>query len=694
VRKASSIAVPSLDELAADWMDAKTLCNRPAVHNFWGGLKTTGNLMAFEFLTFPPYSQGGWSGEAVVDGTPVAAEQSRWYPHQVMRRAVRDGVTLESSIRLPFEQQGVLCRLVICNTTARRSDLTLGLQLHGRVRRFAEALWNTWDSPRARDDRFVALTTSDRQTVVVADKSSPAAIAFAFVHAPDQLRAAGEQATAEWNLSLTPGATLTIEYTAAVDKDAQTATESAKHWAKTFEQSFAQAKPRWEERWQAAFTPGNQHFSGHLPTLLTGDTKIHRVYYEGALTSQLLCRTNLPVSKRVFVTAGPQWATTLMYFWDTEMWANSWAMLEPVAMKEHLIKWLAMDIHRCYALDYMSGRGAGPWYAANDWSVFRCVEAYLDVTGDNEFLKQKVAGKTVLEHLVRFATAYVQSSPKDGLADYGDNGNLLECAPAYIHRVPSLNAANVYMVRRVARYLNMAGEKARAADLCAQADKVLTAVLSLYTHGDGTWNALHLDAQKVPLRHCFDYIIIGQALENDLTPKVKSEMNTFVENELRTETWMRAMSLKDRSAANSDRPDHGPMGSYDGWPPLTMDVMCRFGAFCAAVNFLRSTEAVTHEGPFAQSHEFLGANSRGRNPLVRIAYRGGQDFNEGCGMAFVNTVIRSFFGYRPDLSGSGLPLLASTMPRGFSGKLLHVPHHGKLYTITNDTDGVHATRED
>ena len=147
----------------------------------------------------------------------------------------------------------------------------------------------------------------------------------------------------------TPGAALTIEYAAAVDKDAQTATESAMHWAKTFDQSFAQAKLRWEERWQAAFTPGNEHFSGHLPTLLTGDAKIRRVYYEGALTSQLLCRTNLPVSKRVFVTAGPQWATTLMYFWDTEMWANSWAMLEPVTMKEHLIngwRWISTDAMR------------------------------------------------------------------------------------------------------------------------------------------------------------------------------------------------------------------------------------------------------------------------------------------------------------------------------------------------------------
>ena len=112
------------------------------------------------------------------------------------------------------------------------------------------------------------------------------------------------------------------------------------------------------------------------------------------------------------------------------------------------------------------------------------------------------------------------------------------------------------------------------------------------------------------------------------------------------------------AAAQSDRPDHGPMGSYDGWPPLTMDVMCRFGAFDKAVNFLRAVEPVTHEGPFAQGHEFLGPDSRGFDPVVRIANRGGQDFNEECGAAFAEVIIRSFFGYRPDLSGAGLPLLA------------------------------------
>ena len=151
-------------------------------------------------------------------------------------------------------------------------------------------------------------------------------------------------------------------------------------------------------------------------------------------------------------------------------------------------------------------------------------------------------------------------------------------------------------------------------------------------------------------------------------------------------------SLRDNAAANSDRPDHGPMGSYDGWPPLTMDVMCRFGMFERAVNFLRSTDAITYEGPFAQSHEILGRGSR-QPPMVRIANRGGQDFNAICGVAFANTIICSFFGTGTDLPGDDFPLLAPTIPRGFRGELHHVPYHGSLYTITSGTNGISARRE-
>jgi hypothetical protein len=717
VCEASPAAVLSLDELAADWIDAGTSGNPPAVFNFWGGVKTEANLTAFECLVFPPYSQGGGSAVLSMDGKPIAAEQSRWFPYQVLRRATRDGIVMESAIRMPFEQQGLFCRLIATNTNATPRTLNLAMLFHGRVRSYEPAAWDTWSTPKPVDGNFAAVAT-DRQVVTIHDKASQAAIAYALVRVPDQLRVEGEHATADWHIRLPPRASVTLDYAAAVAADGPTAAASAMRWAEAFDQNFQQAKTRWAERWRAAFVLGNKQFSGHLPTLVTEDEKIRRVYYESALVPLLLLRTNLPASPHCFVTAGPQSANTLMYFWDTGMWANTWAMLEPAGMKQLLGKWLTLDLHGdVYALDCLSGLGGEKWYAANDWSVFRCLEAYLDATGDRAFLREKIKGKTVLKHMEQLATAYreftsaklhrcrwcageLQGEIKlhlpytpSVLADYGKNTHLLECAPAYEHRVPSFNAANVYMLRRTADYLQSAGHTGRAAELRDEAGKMSAAVLDLYVPGEGVWTALSLDGKRNQLRHCFDYILVGQALAGDLSARMKSEMTAFVERELRTKTWMRAMSLQDPAAANSDRPDHGPLGSYDGWPPLTMDVMCRFGMFRSAVEFLRSTEAVTHEGPFAQSHEFLGPNQRGHDPMVRIASRGGQEFNSCCGTAFAGTIIGSFFGYRPDLPGSDLPLLASGTPRGFRGELLHLPHHGALYTITSDTDGVHARRE-
>lgn len=37
----------------------------------------------------------------------------------------------------------------------------------------------------------------------------------------------------------------------------------------------------------------------------------------------------------------------------------------------------------------------------------------------------------------------------DPLTDYGTPANLLECVPTYQHKVPSLNAANAYMMAEV-----------------------------------------------------------------------------------------------------------------------------------------------------------------------------------------------------------------------------------------------------
>ncbi len=691
-------AIPTLDELAGEWMAVKTLRNFPSVNNFYGGLQTTQNLTAFKNMTLPPfaqaYAQGGMAFELLLDGKSLDATKSKWLPYEVRRKTEVNNVLLESAIRMPFEQNGMLLHLTISNQSTDKRTVNVSINDLSRLRKYATEEWNRWDNLRPWDTSFVA-KVYDNKTLMISDKLSSAYISYTFTQTPDKIEVNNKATNINWEIVLAPGESKIINCAFAVDVDSTSVLNSAKIWASDFNKIFDNAKTKWEERWQAAFIPDNKHFSGHFPTLVTNDAKVKRVYYHSALVPMLLCRTNLPISKRCFVTASPQWATTLTYFWDSEMWANIWAMLEPKEMKELIIHWLSVDYHQCYAVDCMTGNGAGPWYGANDWSIFKTIEAYLNVTGDTSFLNIKIKDKTVLQHLNNMATYYQSRPLTEGnpLADYGTAENLLECSPSYIHGVPSLNAANVYMLRKTAEYYKKSGNPNRAKELLAQAEKLLPAVLSLYEPGQGVWSAIDTNGHKVPLRHCFDYIMIGQSLDNDLTDTIKNEMNNFVNTELRTKSWMRAMSFKDPAALQSDRPDHGPMGSYDGWPPLTMDVMCRFGNYKEAIDFLRATETLTHEGPWSQSHEFLGDDSRGYNPVVRVANRGGQDNNSICGATFADVIVRSFFGFQPELFEDNPKLLSPNTPRDFNGQLLHIPFNNGLYSITSNTGGVKITKE-
>ena len=179
------------------------------------------------------------------------------------------------------------------------------------------------------------------------------------------------------------------------------------------------------------------------------------------------------------------------------------------------------------------------------------------------------------------------------------------------------------MMRRMAEWHILHGEPERARELQEKAAAFLPAVLGLYKEGTGVWNAYHMDGTMVELRHCVDFIYVGNALESDLTQPQKSEMTTFVKRELFTRDWMRAMSQQDAAAPRSDRPDHGPMGAYDGWIPLTVGTMWRLGDPQAAYDLYRRAAVVTREGPFAQAHEFYGPNENQYDAPVRIAMRQG-----------------------------------------------------------------------
>ena len=465
-----------------------------------------------------------------------------------------------------------------------------------------------------------------------------------------------------------------------------------------FEAQWLRAKGVWDDRWKDVFTPGNSFFSGNAPVLVTKDAAIHEVYYRSVLTLLVLLRTNTWCD-RTFITSGER--GNIVYYWDTSLFSTIFALLEPEKMKQQIKFFLEQDPHKSADLGFGDYRPATPeklivadgWdlhgYAANDVSIFRMAYSYLCVTQDTGFLSERIADQSVLDRLRVLATNWKKllREPSDQLADYGTAGNLLECVPTYIHKVPSFNAANVWMMRSLASILDASANPEEATHLRAQADMMANAVMSLYVPGAGVWSSLHRDGTRVEMRHCYDFASVGRFMPADLPPKVRSEMVAFVQRELLTRSWMRAQSLLDVAATKSDRPDHGPLGAYDAWPAVTVDSMCNLGHWHDGIAFLRSTRAAIYEGVYAQARELIGPDKLNFQADVRIAQRRGC-MRECCGGgAFAESIVTTLFGFRPGL-GDTLKLFDANSPRGFAGELRHLRYGSGLYTVKSGAAGL------
>jgi hypothetical protein len=684
--------IPSADQLAGQWFSFGDLHTLPTINSFMGGCQVGSDLLSIEALTFPAFCQGGNSGALSVDGNVLLAAAFQWFPYQVLRKAhTWDGnVELLSAVRMSHTQRAVMFRISVTNHGKTNRKVHLQAPLTGMIRWITDG-WS-WFIPRPQNSaEFTATVTDNGHVLLIHDTHSAAQVGFAFsALRPAALTASADHGVAQWDIALQAGETRAVEIVMTVGLTEADVAAQAAQLGIHFNAAFAAAKDEWQNTFNAAFEPGNKIFSGHLPTLRTADPDIRRVYYMSVVSLLAMVRGCFPTAHRAYITGSPQCAASLMYFWDTFTWATLHALLDPVNMKNMLRRWLELNIHSCYAQDMITGHGVGPWYSFNDFVVFNQFLTYIKTTGDTEFLNEMIGGRAVIEQLEQMSLWWKRLvKPYSPLADYGGRSNLLECVPTYTHVVASLNAANVWMMRQTAELRHHAGQPAQAAALSRQAARLAADVLTLYVPGRGYWYTIHPDGQHIPVRHCIDFFTVAYCMEQDLTATMKREMTQFVAGELLTTHWMRALSLNDPAAPESNRPDHGPMGAYDAWPPFTMEALCRLGKWTIAAEFLKRCAYTTREGPFGQSHELLTAH---RDSPVRKAYRGGQMYNCSCSGAFAEIIIRNFFGFQCDHNGA-VALYSPGTDRGFTGTLTHVRAKEKSWTIHSGAKGLVLTEE-
>ncbi|HQK37587.1 MAG TPA: hypothetical protein PLC81_08120, partial [Bacteroidales bacterium] len=710
----------------------------PSIRNFRGQALVNRDLASISWFVSAPYSGGYHTGTLRINGKTPKVNSFRWQPYQALRKGQYEGVDLLSSTRMLFEQDGIMWQIEMKNSTDEPKKVRIDLDLIGFISKYGGD-WQWWypypkmdGSVTKRDEEvenvrkhlgepvhqkegyqwelvngkpalektMLKWPTDEeilnakkyhahtiKNDIYVYDHETEAKTAFRLVTAPDRLIAKNSGGTASWDWTLAPGETKVIRYVMTYGDDEKSLQKNLNEWTADFESSFNSVQKAWEEKWNMIFRPGNPLISGCFPVLETNDQKVKKVYYAGPLTMLYLINTNLPQHKKVFLTGGPRWGASITFFWDITLWSTLWAVVDPVMMKEHLSSWIRIDPSKFYGKDNFGGKGVGNGYSANYWALFQMIRDYVAITGDEGFLQDTINGKTVLGHLEDYAlnwkkiSLYGQEGCTDDLyklADFGDDEwNLLECVPTYKHIVPSFNVGYAWMMRELAKIYNKLGSREKAAELDTMATDMIQRILKLYA-GNGVWYSLYPNEKKIEVRHCLDFFFIGKYIPNDVPENIRKEMIDFLYRELMADHWMRAQSVDDVAAAQSDRPDHGPLGAYDGWPAETMDALTQMGYPQKALDFYHAIEPVTYEGIWAQAHELWGENKKTSHARVRIAERGWHNRESSGGVSLSQVVLKDFFGFYPQIGGEALQTHG---PFELSGKLYHVLYKNAYYTI-------------
>jgi hypothetical protein len=658
--------IPTLDDMAGQSMDTRTLACSPAIGNFYGGVSSSKCMGGFEteFLTGSKLKKP--AGTLKVNDEVIFSESSKWYPYQLVNKSHYKGVEFTGTMRSVFEKPGVLMKIELENKTTKPADFPLSMELvSGELKSAAN---------RKADQTVISYANNN--------------YVFTFSKKPDSVINSGENTNVCWNIRLKPGEKKVITYVLSIDSDAATAISNSKKWDTDFSLTFNEAKSLWENRWKDVFTPGNKSYSGYLPTFETTDKNLYEIYYLSIVSFLETQQNHVYPTLDIAFGSNNEWANNQGYFWEISQFADIYALLEPKGMKQMIKMCLNVNIDNGNAIDYRTGKITNHWYAVNDYALFKTIDSYIRINRDFDFLKTEVNGKTVLEHLYYTATKWEKRYNKEyGLADYGkDPWSFFEAIPNYIHMVPAMNAQNVWMLRSMAIYDKLYGKGDRAEDLREKANQLATNIKSLYVPGEGVWKVKYPNGNTIISRHSYDFLTIGMTMKDDLTPKMKEEMIHFVETELLTQSdFMRAMSLKDEAALNSDRSDHGPVGCYIGWPALTVQAIADLGQFEKAKNIISNFRNAFVESGMGQAIEFLVPVGSTKT-INRIGARAGASFILS-GSDYANAIIDGLMGYKPSIDGELSPYMPGSN-RYFDGKMIHIRHGKNNYSFETTGNGV------
>lgn len=693
--------IPTCESMRSVVMSHKflDLFNPPGLTNQWGCAQAAMDVTAVRSIAFPPFAQGemnvaplGSGGELLtgvlyVDGEYFTSTKTPiefvWQPDRVERRSIYKGLELKSTTIVPFRTMSVALKLTVSNMTKARRKTEIKLAINGGATKSVKP-WNAAYSPGEYDNSRTI--DSGRNAILCKSKHTDAFVLQGASPRPLKI----EPSWLVYEFDLAPRESASIVFVNSLGETASDVQKQYDGIVNDFDSVAKSTTNEWNVQLKAAFTPGNSIFSGHVPTLVTADESVKRIYHSAVMSALYFRRTSPhSVYGTTYVTLMPRYWETTTFLWDISLSAMLLSMLDPEILRRMMETWMKLDVYKHFGTEFLTGAGVGPWYSVNDYAMSRMAKEYLRWTGDKAWLDKKVGERTVFDHLVRYAEHWRDlDTNKHGLADYGGVTNLLEAVSSYVHEVAGLNAANVHNLRFAAELVEFKGDRGKAAALRQEAEALGRRVQELYVPGRGIWKCRLPDGSYNEVHHCYDFGTTLMNIGDMMSAQQKKEIVEFFRRELQTPNWMRALSTRDLDVTFSIRPDHQWTGAYCSWPALALSGLFVAGETEVALEWMKGLAKSSMQGPYAQANftetfhppETNGGAIKSPSDQPYI-----NDWACVSGCNYLEPIVDSLFGINAGLFGSitSKPQFDRFDPKA---ELRNINYQGKRYVA--DKNGV------
>jgi len=442
------------------------------------------DVFALDTLHAPPYAAAGLRFGLRLLGEPVKTARCTWHPHAIEREGHVRGVAARSVTALAAGMRSLLQRVELRNESGAALDVPVQAFFSGGASHVPE--WG-FSCPTAEQSGELEaephrLLRRNGDTVLALGCS------LDMRHLP-YAALGGAPALWEGRVRLAPGETAAFSFTLSLGPRGQADRESA---------ALLAGPEAALERAHHAFSARVTDLYRRLPDFGCDNPRL-TAFYHRSLLHYLMNEWDVGefCLRPCYTTGSVRGGCLAGYLWD---YAAGWelhALHHPQAMREHICRYLAIDMARHYAFNPVDGRALGPWYPVNQEKLVGLIYYYVRNTGDRAFLRRAVNGKTVAQWAVFHATLGDAGGEPVALMDYGAQGeHHLELRRGFPYRgvMPDLNGRRYLSYLRAHELTCWAGEP--DASLLRRAQQVKKLFREALWDGEKQWPAFLSEGRR------------------------------------------------------------------------------------------------------------------------------------------------------------------------------------------------------